>query len=169
MYTIPKTKTGDCSLCDAKNTMVVKRAKDLYCLKCSKKQKQSVTKNRIIVTKSNGELQRWFDDRHKEMKGICSHCGKKSQKGTPLYKCSVAHILPKAHFKSIATHPLNWIELCFYEDSCHTNFDNYMLDITELNCFDEVIEKFIAMYPDIAPEERRRIPGVLLEYVEANK
>ena len=33
----------------------------------------------------------------------------------------------------------------------------------------EVIKKFVAMYPEIAPEERRRIPNVLLQYVEVEK
>jgi hypothetical protein len=44
-----------------------------------------------------------------------------------------------------------------------------MLDLMELNCFDLVIERFVAMYPSISKEERRRIPQVLLDYVEDNK
>jgi hypothetical protein len=111
-------------------------------------------------------LERWFNDRHKEMTGRCMHCGGKSSKGTPMYKCSIAHILPKAYFKSVATHPLNWVELCFWGQSCHTNFDNFMLDITELNCFDTVIERFIAMYPHIDDKEKRRIPAALMNYID---
>jgi|688.fasta_scaffold573585_3 hypothetical protein len=167
MYRIPKTKIGDCSVCEKVDTNVIKRGKDLYCLKCSQKPRKPITKQ--FVYTSNTELNRWFVDRHKEMKGVCSNCGKKTQKDTLNYKCSIAHILPKAYFKSISTHPSNWVELCFYGNSCHTNFDNNMLDITELNCFDEVIEKFIKMYPEIDESERRRIPSVLLEYVENNK
>ena len=121
---------------------------------------------KTIVISNTGEMQRWFDDRHKEMKGICKHCGGKSQKGKDNYKCSIAHILPKAYFKSIATHPDNWIELCFYNNSCHTNFDNHMIDIMDLNCFDEVIQKFARMYPYIAPQEKKRIPFILLEYLK---
>lgn len=121
------------------------------------------------IEKTKTDLQQWFEDRHKEMKGVCQHCGGKTQKGKENYKNSIAHIFPKAYFKSIATHPLNSIELCFYNNSCHTNYDNNMLDLTELNCFDEVIEKFCKMYPYIDKNERRRIPKVLLEYVETNK
>lgn len=167
MYRIPKTKTGDCSVCDEVNTSVIKRGKDLFCLKCSKKP----TKNTFTrsIPSSNGQLNRWFADMHKKMTGICQHCGGKTQKNTPTYKYSIAHILPKAYFKSISTHPNNWIELCFYGNSCHTNYDNYMLDITELNCYDHVIENFITMYPDIDEKERRRIPKVLLDYIENNK
>jgi len=121
------------------------------------------------IPKGTAELQRWFEDRHKEMKGSCQHCGGKTEKNRSTYKCSIAHILPKAYFKSVATHPDNWLELCFYKNSCHTNLDNYALDITDLSCFDEVIRKVVAIYPHIAPEERRRIPQVLLNYIETEK
>lgn len=120
------------------------------------------------VSSPNAELTRWFQDRQKEMKGICSHCGGKTLKTDSIYyRFSVAHILPKKLFKSVKTHPLNWIELCHFGNSCHTNFDNHMIDITDLNCFNEVIEKFVAIYPNIDPKERKYIPQALLQYVEA--
>jgi len=119
---------------------------------------------------SNGALTRWFKDKRELMTGFCSHCGGKSCKdNSGYYKFSIAHILPKAYFKSVATHPDNWIELCFFGNSCHTNFDQLTLDITDLSCFDTVIEKFVRIYPSIAKEERRRIPKVLLEYIEVEK
>jgi hypothetical protein len=112
------------------------------------------------------DLTRWFEDRRKEMTGRCLHCNSVSCKqNDEYYKFSIAHILPKRLFKSIATHPLNWIELCFWGNSCHSNFDNNTLDITELNCFDTVIERFIAMYPYIDKKERKYIPEVLLQYL----
>jgi hypothetical protein len=112
------------------------------------------------------ELDRWFKERRKEMTGLCAHCGDKSCKDSDqYYKFSIAHILPKNLFKSVKTHPQNWIELCFWNKSHHTNFDNKTLDIMELNCFDAVIKRFVAMYPDIAPKESKYIPDVLLQYV----
>jgi ssDNA-binding Zn-finger/Zn-ribbon topoisomerase 1 len=115
------------------------------------------------------ELADWFEDRHKEMTGICKHCGGKTQKGKENYRNSIAHILPKAYFKSVATNPNNWIELCFYGNSCHSQMDNKMLDLTEMNCWDEIVTKFVKIYPSIAKEERRRIPKILLEYIETEK
>lgn len=127
-------------------------------------------RNFPTITSPNAELQRWFEERRKEMTGICSHCGGKTTKDSDqYYKFSIAHILPKAYFKSIKTHQLNWIELCHFGNSCHANFDNHHLDLVELNCFNEVVEKFTKMYPEIAPQEKRRIPSVLVEYYEANK
>jgi len=119
------------------------------------------------MTTGGAELKRWFEDRRKELTGRCWHCGGRSCKDSDqYYKFSIAHILPKNIFKSVATHPKNFIELCFFNNSCHTNFDNKMLDIMDLNCFDTVIERFVAMYPDIDKKERRYIPDVLLQYVE---
>lgn len=123
----------------------------------------------IKLITGGSELQRWFENRHKEMTGFCKHCGGKTQKGQLNYKCSIAHILPKAYFKSVATHPDNNIELCFYGNSCHTNFDNHMIDLIDLNCFDEVVTKFVRMYPSIAQEEKRRIPNIFLQYVEVER
>jgi len=182
---ISNSKYGLCSICGQTGNCR-KRKKDLICITCCKsidtktqidkaKERNAVRslnnyqKQQNYVPQGTAELQRWFEDRHKEMKGVCQHCSGKTEKGKGTYKCSIAHILPKAYFKSIATHPLNWIELCFYNQSCHTNFDQMSLDIMDLNCFDEVITKFVAMYPSIALNERRRIPQVLLNYIETEK
>jgi hypothetical protein len=131
-----------------------------------------IAKADAITVKStnNAELQRWFDDRRKEMTGVCVNCGGKTSKNDDkYYKFCIAHLLPKAYLKSIATHPDNWIELCYFGNSCHAQYDNHMIDIIDLNCFDSVIEKFVRIYPNIANDEKRRIPKVLLEYVEVEK
>ena len=117
--------------------------------------------------KGNGELWRWFQSQRSKMKGVCSHCVSKTQKNDDkTFHYSICHILPKNLFKSVATNDDNWIELCYYNNSCHSNFDNNMIDIIDLNCFDEVVEKVTRMYPHIAPEERRRIPAILREYIK---
>lgn len=114
-------------------------------------------------------LAEWFLERRKEMTGKCKHCGGRSCKHDDLfYKHSIAHILPKRLFPSVATHPDNWIELCFWEKNCHGNYDNGMLDLMQLNCFDEIIEKFIRMYSAIDKKERRNIPDVLMQYIQNN-
>lgn len=126
----------------------------------------AVTEPEVKAGKDYAELDRWFKERHKEMTGVCMNCGGRTEKDKTHYKCSVAHLLPKAYFKSVATHPDNWLELCFYGNSCHTNFDHKMIDLIDLHCFDTVIQKFVKIYPSIALEERRRIPPILLEYLK---
>lgn len=119
---------------------------------------------------SGAELQRWFEDRRKEMTGICANCGGTSCRDNEKYwKFSIAHLLPKAYFPSVKTHEYNWIELCHFNNSCHTNLDNKMLDLIDMNCFSEIVTKFCIIYPSIAPNEKKRIPEVLLNYVEVEK
>lgn len=128
------------------------------------------TNRPIINNGKNGELWRWFEKQRERMTGKCAHCGGKTQKyDNDTFHYSVAHLLPKSLFKSIATHDENWLELCYYGNSCHTNFDNHIIDISELNCFNEVIEKITKLYPHIAKEERRRIPAILLEYIKIDQ
>ena len=136
--------------------------------KVSKKRQKELAEQKVQKKATGGgELDRWFQARRQEMTGYCMHCDAPStKKKDSWYKCSIAHILPKRLFKSIATHPLNWFELCFWDSNCHHQYDNNLLDITELNCYDTVIERFIAMYPEIDPKERKYIPDALLQYVK---
>lgn len=143
--------------------------KEIQALKEQAKEPK-VKKAKKAIESGSAELTRWFKNRRAEMTGICAHCGDPSCRGSDEYfKFSIAHILPKNIFKSVATHPLNWIELCFWGNSCHTNMDNKTLDLMDLNCFAIVIERFVAMYPAIDKKERRYIPDVLLQYVEVEK
>lgn len=118
---------------------------------------------------SSADKERWFQDRRKEMAGFCKNCRNPSYKKSQEYfRFSIAHILAKRKnmFPSVATHPENWVELC---GDCHTNLDNCMIDLTDLACWDEVVVKFQKMYPSIAPEERKRIPKILLQYINTDK
>jgi hypothetical protein len=120
---------------------------------------------------SGAELNRWFDDRRKEMTGVCANCGAKSCKESDdFFRFSIAHILPKAYFPSVKTHESNWIELCFWgSGSCHSQMDNKMLDLIDMACFDTIITRFVEMYPSVAEKEKRRIPPVLMQYIEVEK
>lgn len=186
MGLIATSKIADCDRCFAKNTPCRKRAKTYLCLSCCrqddvskqlKRQKEKVAVRSLnqyqkqigSVPKGSAELNRFFENVHRQMTGRCRHCNGKTQKDKPNYKNSVAHILPKAYFPSVATHPENWVELCFYGESCHTNFDNKMLDLMDMNCFDEIVTKFVKIYPSIAENEKRRIPPILLEYLKTEQ
>lgn len=131
--------------------------------------KISAKKQAKMIEEKEGvaELWSWFEDRRREMKGVCLHCqGVTQKKDDKTFHYSIAHILPKNLFESVKMHPLNWIELCYYGESCHTNVDNHIIDLTDLHCWDTVVERFVSMYPDIAKEERKYIPDALLQYIK---
>ncbi len=109
----------------------------------------------------------WFKERRKDLTGKCKHCnGRTTKDDNDKFHFCIAHLLPKAYFPSVATHPLNFVELCTYGNNCHGNFDNKTLDLMDMNCFDEIVTKFVAIYPMIDKKERKRIPQVLLNYIE---
>lgn len=112
------------------------------------------------------EKELWFQERRKEMTGRCWHCGGKSCKDSDeFFRHSCCHILPKAYFPSIALHEFNFIELCFWKNNCHGNMDNKTLDLIDMNCWNTIVERFLIMYPAIDKKEHRRIPAVLMQYV----
>lgn len=120
--------------------------------------------------KGGGEMWRWFNEQRSRMKGECAHCGNKTNAASDeTFHFSIAHLLPKAYFPSVKTHPENWIELCFWGNNCHQSMDDKILDLTEMNCWDEIVVKFQKIYPEIAPNERRRIPSVLLQYLNTDQ
>jgi hypothetical protein len=135
--------------------------------KVSKKRQKQLNEQKAERISGGNELDRWFNDRRRAMTGLCANCGKPSCKNSDQYfKHSIAHILPKAYVKSVATNEFNWLELCFWgENSCHTQMDNGLLDLTEMACWDEIVIKFQKMYPSISKKERRRIPEILLKYI----
>jgi hypothetical protein len=115
------------------------------------------------------KLQQWFIDRRLEMTGVCAcGCGKStSRNDNENYKSSLAHVLAKKLFHSIATHPANCIELNFW-DGCHTTFDNMGYEHcyrTKPVLWAIVVRKFKILYPHIAPSERKHIPDILLQFI----
>lgn len=139
--------------------------------KSEKKLKQEAEEKAVANKGGGSELDRWFKARRLQMTGFCKNCGKPSCKNDDnYYKFSIAHILSKAIVKSVSTNQFNWVELCFWGDnSCHSQMDNGLLDMTEMNCWDEIVVKFQKMYPDIDPKEHRRIPDILKQYINTDQ
>jgi len=127
-----------------------------------------VSEKKRKAQKKDEELEKWFIDRRIEMTGICQcGCGRRSSKYDDEYfKHSAAHIFPKKNFKSIMYHPLNFIELNFW-DGCHTNFDNLGFENckeTNEKLWQIVVERFKILYPLMDKSELKFIPKILLKY-----
>jgi len=113
----------------------------------------------------------WFSERRKEMTGVCLFCGGKTEwDNDKTFRNSIAHLLEKKDnfggFPSVAYHPDNWLELCYYNNSCHDNFDRHMITWDMLRDSAEwefIVSKFKKIEPFIAIAERRNIPELLLK------
>lgn len=113
------------------------------------------------------ELEAWFMDRRDEMTGKCCLCGGRTQKNDDeTYRNSIHHLFEKRPimFPSVKTHPDNWLELCFYGNSCHTNIHNgritwqLLLDSAERGMILYKVEKVMPFIQEV-----NKIPDCLLE------
>lgn len=65
----------------------------------------------------------WFNEQRKHIPHLCENCNKPIQPTIPqkmTWKTAIAHILPKQLFKSVQTHAMNRIFLCW---QCHSDYD----------------------------------------------
>lgn len=117
--------------------------------KSQKKIEQEKLEKQVGKPSSKLELDKWFDDILLEQtKGqrrggtVCMECG--CWIPTEYIRHATAHLLPKKLFKSVATHPLNYLILgagC----GCHAKTDR--------------VDKFITM--KVWPEAARRIKEMI--------
>lgn len=146
----------------------IPKAKKYYQIpKVSKKrQKRLSDDNRPDDVK----LDEWFLERRREMQGTCAcGCGEPSCKKDDLYyRFSICHIFPKAYFKSVMTHPLNWVELNFWKGH-HTNFDQQGVEKwVNMSCWDDIKAKVLAMEPYLTQEEKaRKFYSTLMELIHS--
>jgi len=104
-----------------------------------KKKKQVLLDSEGLKEKS--ELDKWFNDRKREMIGVCCNCGNPSMKfDANKFHWSIAHILKKSIFKSVSTHKMNWLELCWL---CHQTFDSSYENAQKMYCWEEAKRKYL--------------------------
>lgn len=138
----------------------------------SDKRAAQIAEEKKMRDNGNTPMDVWFNQRRVELTGKCLFCGGRTEKNNDsTFKRSIAHLLAKktGMFPSVSMHPDNFLELCFWGNSCHTNFDNGIITWEFLKDSDEwgvIAEKFKKIYPCIAQPEIKNIPSVLLEIIK---
>lgn len=139
----------------------------------AKKSAKRIAKEKAEMEAGTDEaLDRWFEARRKELKGKCCLCGGKSEKNNDkYYRHSIHHLLDKrpTMFPSVSTHPDNFLEVCFFENSCHTNLHNGTIPMELLHDSAEwkiISEKFKRIFPFIAESEHKNIHPLLLKELQ---
>jgi len=114
-----------------KEQALLPKVKKSYVIpKVSKKKKAENNGQTFFV---DDVLEKWFIERRKEMTGLCSECGKRTFKDdNKQYKWSLAHLLPKSIFASVATNEFNFLELCFLH---HQEFDSSWDKAKQMMCW----------------------------------
>ena len=101
-------------------------------------------------------LWNWFCDRLKECKNRCEETGDRINMKEGKEHYAIAHVLPKSLFPSVATHPLNWIELSWQS---HSDFDYYLDTHDERLMQMRIFEKVVSIIQQLKPfvKESRRL------------
>jgi hypothetical protein len=170
---------------------VAKKKKPLKQVSDKKKKEDAEAKGKG----GDSELDLFFDAMLKKCTGKCLFCNSKTTAIDPSFyrddnekwsqeandrkyertietmkRASIAHLLAKAIFPSVATNEDNWIELCW---SCHTSFDSGKITwelVFDSKERDIVKEKLLNVLPVVAMEERKhKLYGKLQNLVYEDK
>jgi hypothetical protein len=107
-------------------------------------------------------LQEWYDTIMERETPYCWETDIYINKlDTDWWHGSIAHVLPKKLFKSVATHPMNFLVLNMWD--AHKKYDKDWYSASKMKVWPEAVKRFIIMYPNIHPFERKYIPAILLK------
>lgn len=126
------------------------------------------------------EKEAWFKMVRQKLTGTCQcGCASPSSKYDDLhFRSSCCHIFPKAIFKSVQYHRLNFVERAFW-GGCHTNLDNKSLDKWPgMADWDSIRQIFFVLEKLLTPEEKatkfychlkRLVEAAVLQYGAKHK
>ncbi len=116
-------------------------------------------------------LDEWFADRRKELTGTCAcGCGEPSQKkDDTFFRGSICHILPKSKFRSVAMHPMNFVERAMF-GGCHSQMDDRSIDNWPgMEDWDNIVYRFNILEPLLTKAEKAtKFYNKLKELVDKN-
>lgn len=135
-----------------------------------KKSAKRIKKEKLHADSEENQ-DKWWEDRRRDLVGTCQcGCGSKSQKkDDTYYRHCICHIFPKRLFKSVARHPLNFVERAFW-GGCHTNMDDQSIEKwVGMADWDDIKAKVERIVPYISPEEKKhKFYSQLIEIINAN-
>lgn len=131
----------------------------------------------VAEINSQRQLSVWFIERMEKLPPKCENCGAEKEslklpRNGRRWKSCQAHLLPKRHFDSLKTHPLNGMVLgSGYSGLCHCHdfYDSSWEKAAKMPIWEEVVRRFLIMYPLIPQEEYQFIPPQLLQELPENQ
>lgn len=135
--------------------------------KVSAKKRAEIEADKAARNGGDTDLVKWFKAQMRVMPEQCEETGLRLE--TRIYEyaiMSICHILPKASCKSVALHPLNRM---FFNPDFHTKFDAMSWEEREqLGCWPVIMERLIAVWPDLPQAEQRHFPDTVRTWIEQN-
>lgn len=139
----------------------------------NKKSDKKIEIEKSLRLSDDVKLDKWYEDRRKEMTGRCALCGGKTEKlNDKTYRRSIHHLLDKrkSMFPSLKTHPLNFLEVCFYGNSCHSNIHNEGINLEtfrESKAWKDIKERLKILLVACSDEDKKNKHfSTIVDYIE---
>lgn len=151
---------------ELKNNKGKPKEKKIYRIpKVSEKKKAILEEERKDNTDT--ELQMWFKYQMGRNKKVCQNCGVSlSHYDLKSWHGSQHHILEKSLFPSVKCEMENNLVLGMW--CCHSQWHTSWSNASKMPVFKLAKEKFNLFKDRISPDEKRKIPDVLLATLEYN-
>lgn len=143
------------------------KEKKIYSLKkVSDKKAAEKFSEKIARGGEKTDLEKWYEKIMQKEDAVCWETGNKINKSDKVaWHGSIAHVLGKKTFPSVAIHPLNYLILEMY-GGAHGQYDSSWENASKMKVWKIAVERFLRIEPDIAWEERKNIPDVFLREIK---
>lgn len=138
--------------------------------KKSKKRIAEDKEKKNSVGGGDSDLVKWYAKIMQEEPGKCWETGELIDKKDKMgWHGSIAHILPKEHFPSVKTHPLNYMILKMWGGT-HSTYDSSWEQAAKMKIWPYSLKIIIHdLYPLLTAEERRKLPEVVKQEINPLK
>lgn len=128
--------------------------------KKSAKKKAEEKRGRDERGDGDTDLQRWYAAIMAKEEGRCWETGEKINKEDSFgWHGSIAHVLPKSKFESVATHPQNYMILKMWGGT-HAKYDASWESASKMKVWPYAIKIINILYPLLTSEEKARIRNI---------
>ena len=116
--------------------------------------------------KEETELQKWYSAIMQKEEGRCWETGEKINKNDKRgWHGSIAHILGKADFPSVSTHPLNYMILKMWGGT-HGQYDSSWENASKMKVWPYAVKIMNILYPLLTREEKSRLPEIITQEIK---
>lgn len=112
------------------------------------------------------DLQQWYARIMETENPVCWETGERINKADKKgWQGSIAHVLPKSLFPSVATHPQNYMILKMWGGT-HGQYDSSWENASKMKVWGHACKIFNILYPLLTREEKAKLPDVIIQEIK---
>jgi hypothetical protein len=138
--------------------------------KVSVKKAKQIAEEKKELKGDKTDLHKWYTKIMESEEPKCWETGERLNKADKLgWHGSVAHILCKSLYPSVATHPQNYMILSMWNGS-HANYDSSWEKAAKMKVWPYALKIILTvLVPLLTPEEKRKLPEIIVQEIDPLK